>query len=99
VPVRCGAFWLAGPGGSKATPDGADGGAESSTYGLEPAEQRERPPATEAVARNVVVVSSATGAVRPVRAKSAAVPEATGVPVQSLVVYTLTVEPAMAVPL
>ena len=52
-----------------------------------------------AVARNVVVLSGATVTEKPEAAKSVAVPVAAGVPVQSLVVYSDTVDPASAEPL
>jgi hypothetical protein len=49
------------------------------------------------VALNVVALLSATGTDRP-EAKLAAEPLATGLPEQSLLVYSLTVEPASATP-
>ncbi len=56
------------------------------------------PAASVAVALNVVVESSATATVRPGLEKAAAVPLAATEPEQSLVVYSLTVEPASALP-
>src|SRR4029078_475005 len=56
------------------------------------------PAASVAVALKVVDESSATATVIPV-ANAAAVPGAVGAPVQVAVVYSLTVEPASAVPL
>jgi multisubunit Na+/H+ antiporter MnhC subunit len=53
--------------------------------------------ASVAVALNVVEVLSATDTDRP-EAKLAALPLVTGAPEQSLLVYSLTVEPASAVP-
>ena len=51
------------------------------------------PSASVAVARNVVVESSATATDNPGEANAAAVPVAAGVPEQSAVAYTRTVEP------
>ena len=51
-----------------------------------------------AVARNVVVLSWATVTKRPGEPNSAAVPVAAGAPVQSAVVYSVTVDPGSAVP-
>jgi hypothetical protein len=56
------------------------------------------PAASVAVALKVVVESSETATVRPGLEKAAAVPLAATEPEQSLVVYSLTVEPASAVP-
>ena len=56
------------------------------------------PAASVAVALNVVVLPSTTVAVRPGAANAAAVPVAAGVPVQPAVAYSLTVDPASAVP-
>jgi hypothetical protein len=64
-----------------------------------PAEQPETlSAASVAVALKVVVELSATLTVRPGLEKDAALPEAATEPEQSLVVYSLTVEPASAVP-
>ena len=56
------------------------------------------PAASVAVALNVVELLSATETVKPGEANAAALPFATGVPEQSLVVYSFTVEPDSAVP-
>jgi hypothetical protein len=94
-----GALSFAGPGGVAEREEGATGALESSTYVTEELEQLEALPATSvAVALNVVVVSSETATVRPGDAKVAALPEAAGAPEQSLVVYSLTVDPASAEP-
>ena len=97
VPLIAGELLFAGPAGVTARPDGFAGAVESSTY-VTPAEQPETlPAASVAVALNVVDESSDTATVMPV-AKAAAVPVAVGAPVQEAVVYSLTVEPASAVP-
>jgi hypothetical protein len=56
------------------------------------------PAGSVAVALNVVVLPSATVAVRPGEVNAAAVPVATGEPVQPAVAYTFTDDPASAVP-
>ena len=88
---------FAGPAGVDVSPEGLAGAVESSTY-VTPDEHAETfPAASVAVALNVVDESSDTATVMPV-AKAAAVPVAVGAPVQEAVVYSLTVEPASAVP-
>ena len=72
---------LAGEAGTDTRPLGVPGAVESSTY-VYGAEQADVfPAALVAVAANVVVVSSATTALKP-DAKFAAVPDANGVPLQ-----------------
>ena len=61
-------------------------GPESSMYSIEEAEQGEVFEPTVAVARKVVVESSATETVRPGDANAAALPRATGGPLQPGVV-------------
>ena len=61
-------------------------GPESSMYSIEEAEQGDVSEPTVAVARKTVVESSATAAVRPGDANAAALPTATGEPLQSGVV-------------
>ncbi len=56
------------------------------------------PAASVAVARKVVVLPAATVTVSPEEANAAAVPVAAGVPVHPAVGYSLTVDPASAVP-
>jgi hypothetical protein len=56
------------------------------------------PAASVAVALNVVVLPNTTVTVRPGEVNAAAVPVATGEPVQPAVEYTFTVDPASAVP-
>ena len=84
-----------------ATPSVTAGGAvESSTYVIEPAEQADALPAESvAVARSVVVESSATATDSPGVAKSAAGPAASAAPPHAPPAYRRTVEPAAAVPL
>jgi hypothetical protein len=99
VPEMAGALLFAGPTGLEASEVGSAGAVESSTYVTELAEQPlTLPAASVAVALNVVDVLSATATVRPGLARFAAVPVTAGAPVQAPVVYTLTVEPASAVP-
>src|SRR5207342_3304014 len=79
--------------------EGAAGAAESSTYEIAE-EQLDWLPAASVVRAvyEVVELSATSAGLSPAPPKAAAVPEATEPPVQSLVAYTLTVEPASAVP-
>ena len=86
VPFTLGALLLAGELGSVSVICGGAGACESSTYGRAVEHAEALPAASIAVARNRVVVLSATEAVRPGEANWAAEPEATGVPVQPAVV-------------
>jgi hypothetical protein len=66
---------------------------------VNPAEQAETlPAASVAVALNVVEAFKVTETLKPGDANAAALPVPTGVPEQSVEVYSLTVEPAAAVP-
>jgi hypothetical protein len=99
VPEIAGELLFAGETGLEASEVGSAGAVESSTYVTEAAEQPlTLPAASVAVALKVVEVSSATATVSPGLAKAAAVPVTAGAPVQAPVVYTLTVDPASAVP-
>jgi hypothetical protein len=91
---------FAGESGSVSVKVGVAGAIESSTYVTDVDEQADRlPAASVALARRVVVVLSATVAVSPAPANVAALPPATGVPLQSAVGKMATVVPAGAVPL
>ena len=99
TPEILGELSFAGETGVEPSEAGSAGAVESSTY-VTPAEQPETlPAASVAVALKVVVESSDTATVRPGLEKAAAVPLAATEPEQSLVVYSLTVEPPSAVPL
>jgi hypothetical protein len=90
---------FAGEAGVVSREDGAAGAFESSTYVTKLEEQALTLPASSVdVARRIVVESSATATVSPGLEKAAALPEASTEPEQSKVVYSLTVEPASAVP-
>jgi hypothetical protein len=98
VPEILGVLSLAGETGMDASEEGAAGALESSRYATPPEQLPVLPAASVAVALKVVVESSVTATVRPGLEKAADVPVAIGAPEQSIVVYSLTVEPASAVP-